>query len=106
MKKTRLFLLLGLIPFLVSCGTIKEGFSSGKKNSNDEFLVEKKSPLIMPPNYNELPIPKENIINNNSGQNAIKALISDKNKNEENSKKLKDLSVTFEESLIKKIKNN
>jgi hypothetical protein len=106
MKKARLFLLLSLIPFLMSCGTMKEGFSSGKKNSNDEFLVEKKSPLVMPPNYNELPIPKENIINNNGGQSEIKALISEKNKNKENSKKLKDLSVTFEESLIEKIKNN
>ena len=29
---------------LNSCGTIREGFSSQKKNSIDEFLVEKKSP--------------------------------------------------------------
>ena len=32
---------------LNSCGTIKEGFSSQKKNSIDEFLVEKKSPLVI-----------------------------------------------------------
>ena len=41
-----------------SCGAIKEGFSSQKKNSTDEFLVEKKLPLKMPPNYKELPFPK------------------------------------------------
>jgi hypothetical protein len=39
--------------FLSSCAVVKEGFKSSRKQktSNDEFLVEKKSPLIMPPNY-------------------------------------------------------
>ena len=44
---------------LNSCGTIREGFSSQKKNSIDEFLVEKKSPLVMPPDFNELPLPQQ-----------------------------------------------
>ena len=30
-----------------------------KKSSSDEFLVEKKSPLVLPPNYGELPLPNE-----------------------------------------------
>ena len=106
MKKIRLFLFLSLIIFLTSCGTVNEGFSSGKKNSNDEFLVKKKSPLVMPPNYNDLPIPKENMINSNNDESGIKALITDKNKNDENSKKSKNLNVSFEESIIGKIKNN
>ena len=37
---------------------LKKDFQIKKKNSSDEFLVEKKSPLVMPPDYNELPIPK------------------------------------------------
>ena len=36
-------------------GQLKEGFKNQKKNSSDEFLVEKKSPLVMPPEFNELP---------------------------------------------------
>ena len=36
-----------LILVLNSCGTLKEGFSSQKKDSIDEFLVEKKSPLVI-----------------------------------------------------------
>ena len=44
---------------LNSCGTVREGFSSQKKNSIDEFLVEKKSPLVMPPDFNELPLPQQ-----------------------------------------------
>ena len=38
---------------------MKKGFESQRKNSTDEFLVEKKSPLVMPPDFDELPIPKE-----------------------------------------------
>ena len=30
---------------------MKDGFSNQKKNNSDEFLVEKKSPLVMPPDY-------------------------------------------------------
>ena len=48
-----------LILVLNSCGTLKEGFSSQKKDSIDEFLVEKKSPLVMPPDFNELPLPQQ-----------------------------------------------
>ena len=55
---TKLTILLILMITLNSCGTIKEGFVSKKKNSTDEFLVKKKSPLVMPPNFNELPIPE------------------------------------------------
>ena len=60
MKK--IFKLKTIITFILalnSCGTISEGFSSQKKNSVDEFLVEKKSPLVMPPDFNELPLPQQ-----------------------------------------------
>ena len=58
MKKFNLFVFLSIILLFSSCGTVKEGFSSQKKNNSDEFLVEKKSPLSMPPDYDSLPIPK------------------------------------------------
>ena len=55
------FILLNFILLLASCSTMKSAFVNEKKNNTDEFLVEKKSPLVMPPDYNELPIPKEKI---------------------------------------------
>jgi hypothetical protein len=55
---------------------VKEGFSSQKKNNSDEFLVEKKSPLLMPPDYNELPIPNSENVNENKENDQIKDLIS------------------------------
>ena len=48
MKIFKKLILLSFIYILTSCGTLKEGFKNQKKDSSDEFLVEKKSPLIMP----------------------------------------------------------
>ena len=106
MKKINILLIL-LISILIfnSCTTVKEGFRSQKKNSTDEFLVEKKSPLIMPPEFNELPIPENN--NQNSEKNEeidIKKLIT----NNENSstENISNQNTNFENSILEKIKNN
>ena len=53
-------ILLVLIFFIgSSCGEVKRGLMGGKKTSTDEFLVQKKDPLILPPNFHDLPVPKE-----------------------------------------------
>jgi hypothetical protein len=50
-----------LFLFLSSCGdtfgSVKRGLSGEKQTNIDEFLVEKKDPLILPPDFEELPIP-------------------------------------------------
>lgn len=105
MKKIRKFVLLNIILFLSSCGTIKEGFINQKKNSTDEFLVEKKLPLKMPPNYKELPIPKfgkEDL----KKENKIKKMIVVEKKTSLNSKNIKNNNKNFEKSLLEKIKDN
>ena len=106
MKKFNLFVLLNIILFLSSCGTIKEGFSSQKKNNSDEFLVEKKSPLIMPPDYNELPIPGEKNLEKKSEESDIENLISKSEKDDELADKPDDNNKSFEDLLLEKIKNN
>ena len=58
MKKTKYFILIFFASILLgNCSTLKEGFANNKKKSNDEFLVEKKQPLVMPPNFEKLPLP-------------------------------------------------
>ncbi len=91
---------------LASCGTVKEGFSMQKKDNSDEFLVEKKSPLLMPPNFNELPIPKSESILENDKNDEIKKLIKKSDKNSSNSVSSTNNNSTFEELLLDKIKNN
>jgi len=103
MKQHKIYIVIFIAIFLSSCGTLKEGFTNQKKNNTDEFLIEKKSPLVMPPDYNELPIPDEENIENDS--NEIKSLIS-KSKNVESEKKLDEKKSTFEKSILKKIKKN
>ena len=50
-----------LFIFLYSCGgafdSVKRGLTGEKKNSADEFLVKKKDPLILPPDFENLPTP-------------------------------------------------
>ena len=43
---------------LNSCQSAREGFMGQKKNNSDEFLVEKKDPLVLPPDFDDLPEPK------------------------------------------------
>tara|TARA_B100000767_G_C19725637_1_gene519343 strand:- start:303 stop:623 length:321 start_codon:yes stop_codon:yes gene_type:complete len=104
MKKFKIFILLSIILFLASCGTIKEGFINQKKNSSDEFLVEKKSPLVMPPDYNELPVPNTNENKIDIKENEIKTLITSQESKNVSSDFDKDFNVDLEESLLKKIK--
>ena len=106
MKKFNLFVLLNIVLFLSSCGTLKEGFSSQKKDNSDEFLVEKKSPLIMPPDYNELPIPREKNLEKKSEESEIENLISKSKKDDEFADKPDDNNKSFEDLLLDKIKKN
>ena len=51
-----IFLILVVSSFLFSCG----GFKLKKKaDSGEEFLIEKKYPLVLPPDFSELPKPNE-----------------------------------------------
>ena len=103
MKNLSLIILFCLTSALYSCGTIKEGFTNQKKKSSDEFLVEKKSPLIMPPEYDDLPIPKQNGEEILEEDSKIKDLVS---YNETKINNTEDSNKNFEEMLLKKIKNN
>ena len=104
MKKTNPLIASFLILiFLNTCGTVTEGLGGSKKKGSDEFLVEKKSPLVMPPDYNELPIPNEENINKES--NEIQSLIS-KSKSGEIEENFDEKSSSFEGSILEKIKNN
>ena len=51
-----IFIVLIASSFLFSCG----GFKLKKKaDSGEEFLIEKKDPLILPPDFSKLPKPNE-----------------------------------------------
>ena len=39
--------------------SVKRGLTGEKKKSTDEFLIQKKNPLILPPDYKDLPLPED-----------------------------------------------
>ena len=106
MKIFKKLILLSIIFLITSCGTLKEGFSNQKKNNNDEFLVEKKSPLIMPPNYNELLVPNTETTSAENEKNSIKSLVTNEENIVDKSNIKNSESKGIEDSLLEKIKNN
>ena len=102
MKNLRIFIFLNLaILLLTSCATVKKGFQNPKKNNSDEFLVEKKSPLVMPPDFDELPIPKKDDNKLKTKKNTIKELMTENpSDNSDNTSENEDL----EASILDKIK--
>ena len=57
MNKNYFFLII--LIFLSSCQDVKNALTGKKYEDSDEFLVIKKNPLVLPPNFNELPTPKD-----------------------------------------------
>ena len=98
--------LLYLLLFIYSCGSFGEALQ-GKKRSDqgDEFLINKKNPLSMPPDYGKLPEPGEANLKSSddiiSDESNIKNLL----KNVDNQKiSSTDESTSIESSILKKIK--
>lgn len=95
---------IGFILFLTACGSAKDALTGKKKPATDEFLVEKKSPLVMPPDYGKLPEPINSQTNqdiNISDEGSVKDLLTNKEntlpKNNQNN------SSSLEESILEKI---
>ena len=103
MIKIRTFnILIFLFISITSCTDVKEGLSPNKRQG-DEFLVEKKNPLVLPPNYTELPVPrgkqKKNITDD--GNSDIKKIIG-----LDNSTDITTSKSSLEKSILEKINEN
>ena len=108
-NKFALLTFFGLLFLLSSCQTAREGLAGGKKNNTDEFLVQKKNPLVLPPDYNDLPLPKDYEIEHDQSSanidNEIKKLMESEEKdNVSNNDSAGDSSL--EDSIIKILNKN
>ena len=54
-----IFFNLLILIFLSGCQNVRETLSTKKKQNVDEFLIEKKNPLILPPEFSKLPEPRK-----------------------------------------------
>ena len=63
MFKKKVTLLVALTFLISSCtnswDSVKRGLSGQKKKTTDEFLVKKKDPLVLPPDFDSLPTPAD-----------------------------------------------
>jgi len=99
MKKFLIYFLI-IIP-LFGCESAKEGFTLKKKNNSDEFLIEKKNPLIMPPEYGDLPVPGDfEAQSSNAGKDEFEKIIT-KSKNKTSKKNIKKTNI--EQTVLEKI---
>ena len=101
--KFLILIILGTI-ILSNCGLMQQAFYPQNKNTSEEFLIEKKSPLSMPPSFEELPVPSNEKIDQESQINNIESLITENNNNEK--LETTDTDKDFEQSILDQIKNN
>jgi len=103
MKKIReTFLFYILMSFLYSCGAASEAgkvLRNEKTKTTDEFLVKKREPLTLPPDYKNLPEPGSIGISKKNKNNSIDKIL---NIPEENIAK-KNKSSSVEQSIINEI---
>ena len=94
-----------LFLLLSSCENVKKGLGI-KKDVPDEFLIEKRNPLTMPPNFDLLPPDSVNQNNQKDEKDNLKDIFNKnlgKDKKDTETKKGSDPG-SLEKSILEKIK--
>ena len=106
MKKNNIYLILFMMLVTVSCQSIKNAVSGVKQENSDEFLVQKKNPLVLPPDFTDLPVPFEESskVTEVQIEDDIEKLLGVEN-NTKNTNNAFDSS-SIESFVLKKIKEN
>ena len=96
------YFLISIFLILISCSSLKEAgkvLRNEKTNTTDEFLVKKREPLVLPPDFKEIPEPGSIKKENNSEQQKLKIILKAPNNENSNSN-----SSNVEKSIIDKIR--
>ena len=104
MKIKKIIIFLFSMLFLFSCSGAKDALQGKKRSDNsDEFLVEKKNPLTVPPDIDELPVPLDQEEDQTDDQEDIKKVLKiDENKST-NSESGNENQNSLEKSILEKI---
>ncbi len=101
MKNIKLLILFLIL--LTSCSGFKEAgkvLRNEKTNSTDEFLVKKRDPLILPPDYDSVPEPNSSIESRKKEENKFKDIL----KKTEEKTSSDTTSSSIENSILKNIR--
>lgn len=85
---------------LISCGDVGKILRNEKIRTTDEFLVKKKGPLVLPPDYEQVPIPDTVLKTQENQQNKIKKILKAPIKDSKTSTN----SSSVEKSILEKIR--
>ena len=97
----KIIYILSIIFFITSCETmdsVKRGITGEKRASTDEFFIKKKYPLILPPDYENLPTPDERVV-------AMEEISSFEKSLETSIEENSSTSSSIEDSILKKIQS-
>ena len=95
-----------LFLLLVSCADVKEGLKDKNISTGEEFLVNKKNPLIVPPDFNQLPTPTTNKTNDKSddlSSQNIKDILDQEDNSQKTNTNKKSITSDVEENILKNI---
>tara|TARA_B100000575_G_C22843185_1_gene494024 strand:- start:303 stop:599 length:297 start_codon:yes stop_codon:yes gene_type:complete len=84
MKK--IILILSLSIFFVSCGDAGKVLRNEKIRTTDEFLVKKKGPLVLPPDFDKIPSPGSINEKKTNEEENIKKILKSSNNNKTRNK--------------------
>ena len=107
MKFKKIIILLSSLLFLLSCSNAADVLQGKKRSENsDEFLIEKKNPLTVPPDIDELPVPldqeEQSQIENQDDIQIKQVLKVDENK-DSNVESNNENQNSIEKSILEKI---
>ena len=91
--------------FTISCSGGLEGFKLKKRStSGDEFLIQKKDPLVLPPDFSKLPSPDTETNNPDDEETQIEKVFKENNLSDiEENEPSKNSDISLEKSILKKI---
>ena len=102
-----IFNLFIVIFSLSACQSVKDGLTGQKRKNSDEFLIEKKKPLILPEDFDELPEPKIlNVKEKNKEKEINLESIIKKSNDTKSISKSGNSSVALEKIILEKIKED
>ena len=98
MKYFKIILIFLIFVGVNGCGNFRDALTGQKKKTTDEFLIKKKDPLILPPDYDTLPIPKTK--KTREANSSLESAISTAN----NSKSDSEASSSLENMILRELR--
>tara|TARA_B100001057_G_C22459160_1_gene798150 strand:+ start:368 stop:715 length:348 start_codon:yes stop_codon:yes gene_type:complete len=104
-------ILVGIMSY--GCQSVSDGLSLKKKENSQQFLIEKKQPLVMPPDFEKLPEPGSLSVNEDKKDNSeddtdidLQKIIESSKSNKQNSSNTNILSSEIEKKINEKLNKN